>query len=144
MRKDAEEHADEDKQLREKVEIKNQADSAVFQAEKMLKEYKDKISDDSRSKVQGAIDRVKETLKGDDTDAMKSATETLNEAWHSVSSEMYAKAKQSAGGGPGAQPGAGGPSPEEESSGQPKEKKSGKEGDVIDADFEMVDEDKKK
>src|ERR1043165_6826049 len=110
MRKDAEAHADEDKQLREKVEIKNQADSAVFQAEKMLKEYKDKISNDSKSKVQAAVDKVKETLKGDDTEAMKSATEALNEAWHSISSEMYAKAKQSAGG-PGAQPGAqGGPS----------------------------------
>ncbi|MSR64212.1 MAG: molecular chaperone DnaK [Verrucomicrobiae bacterium] len=152
MRKDAEEHADDDKKAREKVEVKNQADTAVFQAEKMLKEYKDKISDDSKAKVQAAMDKVKETLKGEDTDVMKSATEALNEALHSISSEMYAKAKQSAGGpgGAGPQPGAqGGPEgqagaePEEKAS-DAKGKKGGKEGDVIDADFEMVDEDKKK
>ena len=149
MRKDAEEHADDDKKAREKVEIKNQADTAVFQAEKMLKEYKEKISDDSKAKVQAAVDKVKETLKGDDTDAMKSATEALNEVWHAISSEMYAKAKQSAGG-PGGQPGAqGGPEGQpggesEEKSTGAKGKKGGKEGDVIDADFEMVDEDKKK
>jgi molecular chaperone DnaK len=149
MRKDAEEHADDDKKAREKVEIKNQADTAVFQAEKMLKEYKEKISDDSKAKVQAAVDKVKETLKGDDTDAMKSATGALNEVWHAISSEMYAKAKQSAGG-PGGQPGAqGGPEGQpggesEEKSTGAKGKKGGKEGDVIDADFEMVDEDKKK
>src|SRR5512146_2841319 len=60
MRKDAEAHADDDKKQREKVEIRNQADTAVYQSEKMLKDNQDKISDDAKSKLQGAIDKVKE------------------------------------------------------------------------------------
>jgi len=142
MRKDAEAHADEDKKAREKVELRNHADAAVWQAEKMLKEYKDKISDDQKSKVEKAMEAVKEALKNDDADAIKSSTESLNEAWHAISSEMYAKAKQSAGpqpGGPASAPGSEGEEPPKSGG-----KKSKKEGDVIDADFEMVDEDKKK
>jgi molecular chaperone DnaK len=131
MKREAEAHAEEDKKLREQVETRNQADAAVYQAEKMLKEYKDKISDEQKRKVETAVERVKEALKKEDYAEMKSAQEALNEIWHGISSELYKRAASSQ------------PRPEEASAGETKSK-SGKEGEVIDADFEMVDKDKKK
>ena len=110
MRKDAEMHADEDKKHREEVETRNEADNAVYRTEKMLKENADKISGDSKSRIESAVNAVKEALKGSDTAAIKSASEKLNEAWQSVSAELYKAASEKAqagrGGGPAPQPGA--------------------------------------
>ena len=89
MRKDAEAHADEDKKHREEVETRNEADSAVYRSEKLLKETGDKLSGDDKSKIEKAIADVKDALKGSDAGAIKSASEKLNEAWQAVSAELY-------------------------------------------------------
>jgi molecular chaperone DnaK len=108
MRKDAEAHADEDKTRREEVELKNEADNAVYRSEKMLKDNGDKISGAEKSKLEAAINEVKEALKGGDTGAIRTANEKLNEAWQGVSAELYKAAAEKARasqGAPGQQPG---------------------------------------
>jgi len=142
MRKDAEEHADDDRQQREAVETRNEADSAVYRSEKMLKDNADKISGDSKGKIEKAVAEVKEALKGSDNAAIKSASDKLNEAWQAVSAELYKAAADKT---RGAQPGAGGPGnrgtgPEAGTSGERGGEKKD-EGPIIDA--EVVDEQKK-
>ncbi|HEY2895113.1 MAG TPA: molecular chaperone DnaK, partial [Pirellulales bacterium] len=94
MRKDAEAHADEDKQQREQIETRNEADNAVYRSEKMLKDSADKISGDDKSKIESAVNEVKEALKGSDASAIRSASEKLNEAWQAVSAELYKAASE--------------------------------------------------
>ncbi|HTD66488.1 MAG TPA: molecular chaperone DnaK [Candidatus Limnocylindria bacterium] len=134
MKQDAEAHADEDKQRREEIETRNEADNSVYRSAKMLKDNADKISGDSKNKIETAINDTKEALKGSDTAAIKSASEKLNEGWQAVSAELYKAASEKA---KGPQPGG----TQTDSSGagteQPGEKKD--EG-VIDA--EVVDEKK--
>src|SRR6058998_2758694 len=96
MRKDAELHAEEDKQHREEVETRNEADNAVYRTEKMLKENADKLSGDSKSKIDSAVTEVKDALKGSDAAATKSASEKLNEVWQAVSAELYKAASEKA------------------------------------------------
>ncbi len=131
MRQDAEAHAEEDKKLREKVELKNRCDARVYETEKLMKEHKDIISDEQKKKLEDAIAKVKDALKNEEFDAMKAAEEQLTEAWHAVSSDIYAKAREKSS--------TGGAKAEE-----PKSEPKKKDGDVVDADFEMVDDDKKK
>jgi molecular chaperone DnaK len=135
MRKDAEAHADEDKAKREEVETRNEADSAVYRSEKLLKETGDKISGDDKAKIEKAMADVKEALKGSDAAAIKSAAEKLNEAWQAVSAELYkaaaakAQAEKSQAGGQSGQP-----------QGEAKSDDKKKDEGVIDA--EVVDEKK--
>lgn len=96
MRKDAEAHADEDRERREEIEVRNEADNSVYRTEKMLKENADKISSSNKSKVESAVAAVKEALKGSDTAAIKTASENLNEAWQAVSKELYQAASEKA------------------------------------------------
>jgi molecular chaperone DnaK len=96
MRKDAEAHADEDKQKREEVETRNEADNAVYRTEKMLKDNADKIAGDDKGKIEKAVADVKEALKGSDAGAIKSASEKLNEAWQAASAELYKAATEKA------------------------------------------------
>jgi molecular chaperone DnaK len=131
MRKDAEAHADDDRKRREEIEVRNEADNAVYRSEKMLKDNADKISGSDKSKIEGAVAEVKEALKGADTDAMKAASEKLNEAWQSVSAELYKAASEKA------KAGKAGPAPGESAGAKPE---SGKEEPIIDA--EVVDEKK--
>src|SRR5207245_2924183 len=133
MRKDAEAHADDDKKRREEIESRNEADNAVYRAEKFLKDSAEKISGDDKSKMESAINEVKEALKGGDASAIKSASDKLNEAWQAVSAELYKAASEKARAGRGQkepEPGAGGP----------KEEGKKEEGPIIDA--EVVDEKK--
>jgi molecular chaperone DnaK len=81
MRRDAEAHAEEDKQRKEEVETRNEADNAVYRTEKMLKDSGDKLSGGDKEKIEKAVADVKESLKGSDTAAIKGASEKLNEAW---------------------------------------------------------------
>jgi molecular chaperone DnaK len=139
MRKDAESHAEDDKKQREEIEVRNEADNAVYRSEKFLKDSGDKISGSDKSKMEEAVKEVKEALKGGDASAIKSASEKLNEAWQAVSAEMYKaaseKARASKGGDqPGGQPGAEA-GPEDKGGGKGKD-----EGPIIDA--EVVDEKK--
>jgi molecular chaperone DnaK len=130
MVKDAELHATEDEQAKEKVDLRNQADGAVFQTEKFLKENGDKISADKKSEIEAAIDPVKDALKRDDNAQIKTAMEKLNEVMQAAATEMYSNAKPNE----SAQQ-----QPADDA--QPKEEKEA-DGDVIDADYEM-DDDKK-
>ena len=140
MTKEAELHAAEDKKRKEAVETKNQLDSAIYQLEKTIKDGGDKLPAHIKSKGESAIADAKKDLESNDTDRMKAAMEKLS----AVGGELYqevAKAQQAAGGAAGAPQG-------EKSSeaGQPEAagKKAEKKADVVDADFEVVDEDKKK
>ena len=142
MRKEAEAHAEEDKKLREQVELKNRCDARVYETEKLMKEHKDIISGDQKKKLEDAIEKVKDALKRENYDDMKTAEEQLTEAWHAVSSDIYAKAREKSG--QGAAPGAGTAEEPKADAGAGEKKPGGKEGDVVDADFEMVDDDKKK
>ena len=134
MVSDAQENADDDKKRREGIETRNQADQQVYQTEKQLEEMGDKISDDAKAKVQAAVDRVKETLKGENPDEIKSATEALTQQWHQVASELYAQASQA-----GPEPGAGAPGDPGQAAGEQKQ-----DDGVVDAEYEVVDDDKKK
>ena len=89
---DAEEHAEEDSQKREEAEARNNADSLIYSTEKSLNEYKDKISEADRNEVQSAIEKLRETLNGNDIEAIKAETDALTQASHKLAEVMYAQA----------------------------------------------------
>ena len=136
MQKEAELHAEEDKKAKEAIEIRNNADSLAYQCEKQLKELGDKIPADKKTEIEAAIEAVREALKGSDTDAIKSAYDTLQNKFQAVSEELYKAAS--------AQAGAAGAEHEHSAGPEAGAAKPKKEGDVVDAEFEVVDEDKKK
>jgi molecular chaperone DnaK len=138
MRKDGELHAEEDRQRKEEIEARNEADSSVYRAEKMLKDNKDKISDSDRSNIETSVNAAKEALKGTDAAAIKSASDKLNEVAQAVGAELYkaaAEKAQASKGAAGAQPG-----PQPGAEGQPHAEAKPDEGPIIDA--EVVDEKK--
>jgi molecular chaperone DnaK len=141
MTKEAELHAAEDKKRKEAVETKNQLDSAIYQLEKTIKDSGDKLPAHIKSKGEAAIADAKKELESNDTDRMKAAMEKLS----SVGGELYQEAQKAAQAAGGATPG-GASAAESESSGKPEgsAKKAEKKADVVDADFEVVDEEKKK
>lgn len=129
MVKEAEAHAAEDKAQKESIEIRNNADSMVYQAEKLIKEMGDKAEAGQVDKAKAAIEKVKEALKGTDTEAIKKATEELQEPLHAISAAAYQQAQQAqqaAGGQQGGQQG--GQAGQQQSSGK-------QDDDVIDAEF---------
>ena len=101
--KDAEKFAEEDKKAREAVDVKNRADSIIFQSEKSLGEIGDKLSDADKADVQAALDKLKETVKTGDTEAIKNDTESLEKAFYALSEKLY---KQSGAADAGFDPGA--------------------------------------
>ena len=110
--KEAEQYAAEDAKIKEKVEIRNQADQLVYQAEKTLSEVGDKVPESEKAPVQAGLDKLKETLKGEDTDAIKAATEELTQLFYKMSEKLYQQqapqgdaAAQQPGGDTGAQGG---------------------------------------
>jgi molecular chaperone DnaK len=130
MKRDATEHAADDKKKKESVEIRNQADNLIFQTKKQMEEMKDKLSSDSKSKLENAIKVVEDAIASNNSDQIKSATESLNKIWNEVASELYQKASQQ----PGAEPQDSGAKQQ----GKPDEKE------VQDASYEVVDEEKDK
>ena len=140
MQREAEAHAEEDKKAKEAIEIKNNADMLAYQCEKQLKELGDKISGDKKKSVEDAIAAVRDAINRNDTDAMKRTYDDLQNKFQEVSAELYKQASAGAGAQAGPQPG-----PEAGARGRAEEG-AGKrgEGDVVDAEFEVVDEDKKK
>ena len=103
--KDAEKFAEEDRKQKEAVEVKNSAESMIFQTEKTLGELGDKVTDDEKASVQAAIDKLKETVKNGDTDAIKADTEALQQSFYPIAEKLYAQQ----GGAQGAGPDMGGP-----------------------------------
>ena len=126
--KDAEMFAEEDRKHKEEVEIKNQADSLVYQSEKVLEDIGDKVPDSEKIPVKEQIEKLKETLKGTDSEKIKAETEKLSKLFYDLSAKLYAnKAPNDAG--PNSNEG-------------PKNEGKGADN-VYDADFKEVDEDKK-
>ena len=128
--KEAEQYAAEDARIKESVEARNNADQMVYQAEKTLGEMGDKIDAGDKANVQSAIDKLKETLKGEDTAAIKADTEALQQAFFAVSEKLYQQAGAQAGG-----PDMGGAVGGESQDGGQQ---------YYDADYKVVDDDKNK
>ena len=92
MVRDAEQYAEEDRQRREEVEVRNQADSLVYSTEKFLADNADKIGDDVKGEVQADVDELKKALETDDTDAVRAAVTKLGESSQKMGAAMYAQA----------------------------------------------------
>ena len=137
--KEAEMYAEEDKERKEGVEAKNQAEAMIFETEKQLGELGDKVTADEKAKINSAKEALQEALKGDDTDDIKAKTEALTQAFYPVSSRIYqeAQAQQQAAGAAGA--GAAGAGPQ---AGADSSSSQGPAGDTVNADYEVVDDDK--
>jgi len=132
MKKEAETHAAEDKKKREVVDLKNQADQLIYSTEKTLKEHGGKVSSETRSNIENAINNLKEAIKGDDAGAIRKAIENLGDTSQELGRKLYEEAakKQASSSGPGRA----GPTPPPE--GEVKRKGG---DDVIDAEFEAKD-----
>ena len=131
MKQEAEANAEADKQARSKVDKLNEADSMVFQTEKQLKEYGDKLSEGNKSAIESALETLKEAHKSEDISAIESALEGLNKAWEGAAQEMYAASQGqpgAEGAAPGGDAGAGGPEASAD--------------DVSDVEYEEVDDKK--
>jgi len=135
MQRDAEAHAEEDKKVKESAEVRNNADNLAYQCEKQLKELGEKIPGNVKADIEAKIATVRETLKGNDTDAIKTAYTELQNKFQAASEELY---KNAAASGAGAQP----EGASQEGAAEASAKKP--DGDVVDAEFEVVDENKKK
>ena len=118
MKKEAELNAESDKKKREAIDIKNQADSTIYQSEKMLTDYKDKVDQETTQKIQKKIDELKEVVKTDDTEKIKKKLEEVNKVVQEIGTKMYQQAQQQA---------------------QPQQKES-KDEKVVDADYEVKEE----
>ena len=123
--KEAEQYAAEDAKIKEKVEIRNQADQLVYQAEKTMSEVGDKVPESEKAPVQAGLDKLKEALKGEDTDAIKAATEELTQLFYKMSEKLYQQAAPQGDPNMGGQPG-----------GDPN---GGQQ--YYDADYKVVDDD---
>jgi molecular chaperone DnaK len=126
MVKDAESHAEDDKKKREAVDVRNQADSLVYQTEKLLNENREKIPASDVSAIEEAIKQTKEAIESNDVNQMQTAIDNLTKASHRIAEVMYQQQTQ--------QPG--GPQPGPEAGPQPGSEK--KDEDVVDAEFEDV------
>jgi molecular chaperone DnaK len=127
MVKDADAHAGEDKQKRELIEARNQADSLVYTTEKSLGEHGDKIDEETKGKISSGLEDLKKAMEGDDAEDIQKKTEALAQASHKLAEAMYAKAQT-----------------EGAAEGDAKDAGAGEGGEnVVDAEFEEVDDDKK-
>ncbi|MCR5612048.1 MAG: Hsp70 family protein, partial [Clostridiales bacterium] len=127
--REAEQFAEEDKKRKEQVEVRNHADSMIAATEKSLKEMGDKISDGDKARINAEIENVKNVMGGSDTDEIKSAVEKLTEVSYDVFGKVYQQQAQEAQAAQGGQ-----------SYGEPQQPN---DDGVVDADYEVVDEDKK-
>jgi molecular chaperone DnaK len=125
MVRDAQEHSADDRRKREEVDARNRADQLVYETEKSLREYGDRLDSDNKAKVEAAVSRVKEALKGKDSNEIKSAAEGLTTVWHEASAKMYQQA------------GAGG-SQQQQQTASENENKSKDKDQAVDADYEVV------
>ena len=128
MVKDAESHAEEDKAKKDEIEVRNQADSLAYGTEQTLKELGDKVPADTKKKAEDAVAAVKKALDGTDIEAIKSASEQLQTAAQDLAQVVYSQTDASTAGAASAGPAAGA---------------QGGADDVVDADYEVVDDDKR-
>ena len=130
MKVDAEKHAKDDEAKKESVDIHNTADQLIYQTENQMKEAGDKITDEDKKPIEDAVEQLKQANGGSDIDTIKTAIENLNKVWEPVAQKMY-QAEQSQ----TAQE-----EPESTGTSSAKDSKTTKEGEVEDADFEVVEE----
>ena len=150
--KEAEQYAEEDKKRKEEVEVKNQAETLIYETEKNVKELDQALSEEEKNDINAAKDALQSALNAGNIDDIKAKTEALTEKFHTISAKMYQQAQQAGGAGPqgtpgpdmsgmggmggmGAGPGAAGAGPQSAPSG---------DDNVVDADFEVVDDDENK
>jgi molecular chaperone DnaK len=136
MKQEAQANADNDKKAKDRVEKINQADSLIFQTEKQLKEYGDKLSEGNKSAINNALEKLRVAHKNQDVDAIEGAMNGLNTAWQAAATEMY-----QGGAAQGGQPNAGGPGDANASSGQGNNPSGN--NDVSDVEYEEVNDNKK-
>ena len=138
MVKDAEVHADEDKKLRDAIEAKNEADSLIYSLEKLIKDNEGKIEDSEKQAIESEITNLRKAMEGGDAGAIRAAKSKLEQASHKFAERIYRDTAQ--------QQAAGGAEPGAQSSAQQEEAGSGAargDDNVVDADYEVVDDDKK-
>ncbi len=139
MVKDAESHAAEDKKRREEIDMRNRLDSMTYEVEKNVKEWGDRLPAEAKSKIDAAVERARKALRGDDMNEIKAAQEELNRAYSEAGQTFYAQSQAQPGGTPGGEPSGTGAGQEGQGQpGQPQQKE-----DVVEADYEIVDEGKK-
>jgi molecular chaperone DnaK len=137
MVKDAEAHSADDKSRRDAIERRNRLDAMVYEVEKNAKEWQDKLSADLKSRLDTAVDAAKQALRAGDADGIAKALEELQQAYSAAGASLY-QASQSAGSQAGATQGPDGGAATDQPGG------ASKDSGVVDADYEIVDEDKSK
>ncbi|HHT46804.1 MAG TPA: molecular chaperone DnaK [Firmicutes bacterium] len=133
MIEDAKKHAAEDEKRKELIDARNQADSLIYSTEKTLRELGDKVESGIKEKIDGAIKELKDVMAGEDLGKIKEASEKLSGLLHEISSKLYEQVRQQQQQQPGGEGFSKGEGPG-----------SGKDENVVDADYEVVDEDKEK
>ena len=143
---DAEEHAKEDEERREKVESRNQLDSLVYQVEKDTGEWGDMVAESTRERLNGAVEAAKEALKGDDLATINSARDELMQAFSAAGQEMYQSQAAEAGAAEDGEMGEEGMESDDAANAgedaEAREPEAKSDDDVVEADYEIVDEDK--
>jgi len=134
MKKEAQTNADLDKKKKEEVEIRNQADNMIYQTEKQMGELKDKMDSADKSKIEEALAKLKDAQKNNNVAAMKSELDEVNKTWNEIAQKLYSQT--------GAQ-GAPGAETQSAPGGNGQTEGKAKEGKVEDADYEVIDDDKK-
>jgi len=143
MKKEAQAHAADDKRKKDEIETKNQADNIIYQTEKQMEEMKDKIEADDKTKIETALGRLKEAQKSNNIDEMKSAIDGVNSTWNEIAQKLYAQAGPQDQPGTGPQPGGAAGADAHAGAQQAEPEPKSEEGKVEDADYEVVDDDKK-
>ena len=134
MVQDAEKHAEEDKRKKEEVEAKNNADHMIYQTEKLLKESGDKLQPSDKSEIESKVSALKSAIDSNNTDNIKRATEELQSAWSKASESLYKQGQQ-----------AGGETGQQSQANETNNEDTGRKDDsVVDADYEVVDDNDKK
>jgi molecular chaperone DnaK len=140
MVKDAEKHAEEDHKKREEIDARNRLDTMSYEVEKSSKEWEERLSEAHKTRLKEAIERARKALRAEDMTEIRAAQEELTKAYNEAGQSLYAQAgtagstgSEGSGGAPSGAPG----------EGQPAGAAAGKQEDVVEADYEIVDETKK-
>ena len=133
MVQDAEKHAEEDKKKKEEVEAKNNADHMIYQTEKLLKESGDKLQPSDKSEIESKVSALKSAIESNNTDNIKKSTDELQASWSKASETLYKQGQQ-----------AGGQTEQQSQANETTEDTGRKEESVVDADYEVVDDNDKK
>ncbi|HPB83359.1 MAG TPA: molecular chaperone DnaK, partial [Spirochaetota bacterium] len=138
MVRDAETHADEDKKLREAIEARNESDTLIYSIEKMMKDNDSKIEAGERQAIESAVAELKKAMESDDVNAIRQAKGNLEQASHKFAERIYQESAQQQGG-----PAQGGPE-QQHGQGAQEQQGAGRQENVYDADYEVVDDDNQK